>query len=107
MSITRDVVLKTAALAHLEFPAGDADRLAAQMSEILDYMDQLGELDTADVPPMSHSTVSEHVERTWRHDIVQPSLGTATATANAPEGFHGYFKVPSVITRATGDPQES
>lgn len=107
MSITRDVVLKTAALAHLDFPHEDVDHFAAQMSEILDYMDQLGELDTADVPPMSHSTISEHVERTWRHDIVRPSLGSATATANAPEGFHGYFKVPSVITRATGEPEES
>lgn len=107
MSITRDVVLKTAALAHLEMPSEDADRLVVQLSEILDYMDLLGELDTSEVPPMSHSTVSEHVERTWREDVVQPSLGAATAIANAPEGFHGYFKVPSVITRATGDPQES
>ncbi|MBK6314901.1 MAG: Asp-tRNA(Asn)/Glu-tRNA(Gln) amidotransferase subunit GatC [Blastocatellia bacterium] len=107
MSITRDVVLKTATLAHLELSPDDADRFAAQMSEILSYMDQLGELDTTNVAPMSHSSIAEHVERTWRHDVVKPSLGTSVATANAPEGFHGYFKVPSVITRATGESQES
>lgn len=39
MSITRDVVLKTAALAHLDFLHEDVDHFAAQMSEILDYME--------------------------------------------------------------------
>lgn len=107
MSISREVVLKTAALAHLDLSSEDADRFAAQMSEILAYMDQLGELDTAEIPPMSHSTLSEHVERTWRPDVVQPSLGAERATANAPEGYRGYFKVPSVITRATSESQES
>jgi len=107
MSISREVVLKTAALAHLELSGEDADRFAAQMSEILAYMDQLAELDTAGVPPMSHSTHAEHVERTWRADIVKPSLGSALATANAPEGFGGYFKVPSVITRAPREREES
>lgn len=107
MSITRDLVLKTAALAHLDMPVEEADRFAVQLSAILSYMDQLEELDTTDVPPMSHSTMSEHVERTWRHDLVQPSLGADVATANAPEGFRGYFKVPSVITRSTGEPEAS
>ena len=63
-------------------------------------MDQLNELDTSDVPPMSHSTLGEHVDRTWRPDEVRPSLGRDAATANAPEPFAGFFKVPSVISRS-------
>jgi len=107
MSITREVVLRTALLAHLEIGDEEAGVLSQQLSSILDYMDQLGELDTSDIPPMSHSTLAEEVDRTWRRDEPRPSLGQSIATANAPEAFHGYFKVPSVITRATGDEKES
>lgn len=103
MAITREQVLKTASLAQLDLTAEEVETFTAQLSEIIEYMGQLDELDTADVAPMSHSTLGEHVERTWRDDAVRPSLGQEAATANAPETFHGYFKVPSVITRAGGD----
>lgn len=107
MAITRDEVLKTATLAHLDLSEREAETFTAQLSSIIEYMGQLNELDTSEVPPMSHSTLGEHVERTWRDDEVAPSLGSETATANAPESFHGYFKVPSVITRATGESDAS
>ncbi len=107
MAITREQVVKTAALAHLELPDDEIETFTGQLSAIIDYMGQLNELDTSQVPPMSHSTLGEHVERTWRPDTVTPSLGSAVATANAPEGFRGFFKVPSVITRASGDPDAS
>src|SRR5262245_41221618 len=100
MAITREQVVKTAALAHLELGADEVETFTAQLSAIIEYMEQLNELDTSDVPPMSHSTLGENVERTWREDAVRPSLGPAAATANAPEAFHGYFKVPSAITRS-------
>lgn len=99
MAITRDQVEKTAALGYLELRPDEIDTFTAQLSEILEYMEQLNELRTDDVPPMSHSAIGEHVERTWRADVVRPSLGSEVATASAPEGFRGFFKVPSVITR--------
>ena len=99
MAITREQVLKTAALAHLELAPEEVDTFTEQLSAIIEYMDQLNELDTSAVPPMSHSTLGERVERTWRADEVRPSLGQDVATANAPESFAGFFKVPSVITR--------
>ena len=100
MPITREQVEKTAALAHLELGPEEVETFTGQLSAIIEYMDQLDELDTSEVPPMSHSTLGEHVERTWREDAVRPSLGQATATANAPEAFRGFFKVPSVIQRS-------
>jgi aspartyl-tRNA(Asn)/glutamyl-tRNA(Gln) amidotransferase subunit C len=100
MAITREQVLKTAALAHLELAPDEVDTFTEQLSAIIEYMDQLNELDTSAVPPMSHSTLGEHVERTWRDDDIRPSLGREAATANAPETFAGFFKVPSVITRS-------
>jgi aspartyl-tRNA(Asn)/glutamyl-tRNA(Gln) amidotransferase subunit C len=107
MAITREQVEKTAKLAHLELPADEIGTFTKQLSAIIDYMDQLNELDTSSVPPMSHSTLGEHVERTWRDDVVVPSLGSAVATANAPEAFRGFFKVPAVITRAGGEGETS
>ena len=102
MAITREQVTKTAALAHLELGPEEGDTFTGQLSASIDYMSQLDELDTSDAPPMSHSTLGEHVERTWRDDAVRPSLGSEAATANAPERFRGFFKVPSVITRPAG-----
>jgi aspartyl-tRNA(Asn)/glutamyl-tRNA(Gln) amidotransferase subunit C len=104
MAITRDEVLKTAALAHLQLTPEEADLFTEQLSSIIEYVGQLEELDTSDVPPMSHSTLGEHAEQTWREDVVRPSLGAEAATSGAPEPQLGYFKVPSVIKRSPGDP---
>jgi aspartyl-tRNA(Asn)/glutamyl-tRNA(Gln) amidotransferase subunit C len=103
MAITREEVLKTAALAHVQLTPDEVDLFTEQLSGIIEYVDQLKELDTSDVPPMSHSTLGEHAERSWRDDAVRPSLGGEEATAGAPEPQLGYFKVPSVIRRASGD----
>jgi len=103
MAITREQVERTAALSYLELEPAELETFTVQLSAILDYMSQLDELDTSDVAPMSHSTLGEHVERTWREDAVRPSLGQEAATANAPEKFRGFFKVPSVITRPSSE----
>jgi aspartyl-tRNA(Asn)/glutamyl-tRNA(Gln) amidotransferase subunit C len=100
MAITREEVLKTAALAHLQLAPDEVELFTEQLSAIIEYVDQLEELDTSAVPPMSHSTLGEHLERTWREDEVRPSLGSEAATANAPEPQLGFFKVPSVIRRS-------
>jgi aspartyl-tRNA(Asn)/glutamyl-tRNA(Gln) amidotransferase subunit C len=104
MAITREEVLKTATLAHLQLSPDEVDLFTEQLSSIIEYVDQLKELDTSDVPAMSHSTLGEHAEQTWRADEVRPSLGSDAATNGAPEPQHGYFKVPSVIRRSTGEP---
>ena len=107
MAITREQVLKTAALAHLKLSDDEVEVFTEQLSSIIDYVDQLGELDTSEVPPMAHSTLGEHVERTWRDDAPRPSLGSEAATANAPERFRGFFKVPAVISRPKGGEEPS
>jgi aspartyl-tRNA(Asn)/glutamyl-tRNA(Gln) amidotransferase subunit C len=98
MHITRTDVEKIAELARLELSAAEADSFTGQLSAILGYMDQLNELDTADVPPMSHcATAGGDAEYARRDDAVRPSLGQQAATANAPDAEAGYFKVPKVI----------
>ena len=97
MPITRTDVEKIAELARLELTDAETDSFTNQLSAILGYIDQLNELDTADVPPMSHCSTADDTAAARRDDIVRPGLGQEVATANAPDAADGYFRVPKVI----------
>ncbi|HNH85399.1 MAG TPA: Asp-tRNA(Asn)/Glu-tRNA(Gln) amidotransferase subunit GatC, partial [Acidobacteriota bacterium] len=58
MSITKQDVEKIAVLASLELTEEEKDRLTVQMGAIVDYFGELNKLDTSNVEPMSHSTLS-------------------------------------------------
>ena len=94
MAVTVDDVRYIAALARLRFSEADEHRLAEQMSTVLDYMDQLGELDTTGVPPMAHVLDLTNVTRP---DTVVQRITTDEALRNAPEADSDYFRVPKVI----------
>ena len=97
MPITRTDVEKIAELARLELTDAETDSFTNQLGAILGYIDQLNELDTADVPPMSHYATGDDTADARRDDVVRPSLGQQVATANAPDAEAGYFRVPRVI----------
>jgi len=99
MPITKTDVEKIAELARLELTTEETQSFTEQLSAILGYIDKLNELDTADVPPMSHSTTADgDTEYARRDDRVRASLGQQLATENAPDAEGGYFKVPKVIS---------
>jgi len=95
MAITTHDVEKIAQLANLRPSAADLDRLAAQMGAIVGYFDRLNELDTTDVPPMSHCSAVG--DTALRPDTPHTPPGTETALANAPASGYGHFKVPRVL----------
>ncbi|MBI4747285.1 MAG: Asp-tRNA(Asn)/Glu-tRNA(Gln) amidotransferase subunit GatC [Acidobacteria bacterium] len=97
MSITKDDVTKIAVLASLELTEEEKDRLTVQMGAIVNYFDELNKLDTSNVEPMSHSTLSGDPASTWREDITLPSLAQEEALGNAPQAGAGHFKVPRVL----------
>ena len=98
MPITKTDVEKIAELARLELTAEETESFTEQLSSILSYIDKLNELDTTDVPPMSHSTTAGgDTEYARRDDYSRPGLGQQLATENAPDAEAGYFKVPKVI----------
>lgn len=68
--------------------------MAQQMSSILDYMAKLNELDTEDVPPMSHVLDLSNV---FRDDEAEARITRDEALRNAPESDSEYFRVPKVI----------
>ena len=85
-----------AALAQLELDPGEADRLAAQLGEILEYVQMLREVDTTGIQPTTRAAAGHLPER---DDMVRPSLDRADALAGAPDASldAGLFKVPRVI----------
>ena len=90
---------KVAALARIALPDADAERLAPELSQILGWIEQLGEVDTDGVEPMS--TVIPNSLR-LRDDVVDadPLTGGGRRDAlmrNAPQAEHGFFTVPKVI----------
>ena len=54
MSLTREQVEKVSLLARLRLSGDELDTMTAQLGQIVEYVDQLGELDTSEVEPMAH-----------------------------------------------------
>ena len=94
MRVTTDDVRHIASLARLRFSEDEQERLAGDLSRILDYVDQLDELDTSAVPPMAH--VFE-APAAFRPDRAEQRILRDDALANAPDTDGTYFRVPKVI----------
>jgi aspartyl-tRNA(Asn)/glutamyl-tRNA(Gln) amidotransferase subunit C len=94
MSLDRKAVAHIATLARIRVPESDLDGLAGELSTILGWVEQLGEVDTAQVEPMS-SVVKVDLPR--RKDEVTDGNCRDKVLANAPEPAHGFFTVPKVV----------
>lgn len=98
MPITQTEVAKIAELANLALTAEEQQAFAQQLAAIVEYIDQLNELDTAQVKPWRQRSAGELLNSfATRTDLVEPSLGQALALAQAPDPDEGHFRVPRVI----------
>jgi aspartyl-tRNA(Asn)/glutamyl-tRNA(Gln) amidotransferase subunit C len=97
MKVTEKDVTYVADLANLELTDQERERMVRDLNSILDYIDRLNELDTANVPPMAQ-TVLQAVDVT-RQDALRPSLPHQAALQNAPDSDGDFFKVPKVIEK--------
>lgn len=94
MGLTRQEVEKVALLARLQFTPAELDTLTEQLGQIVDYMQLLGEVDTANVEPMAHPV---DIANVFRDDVVRPSLPREEALANAPHHDKEFYLVPAVL----------
>ena len=94
MKITRAEVEHIADLARLELAEEEIERLQSDLSQILEYVEQLNELDTTAVLPTAHVVAQEDV---LREDAPRPSLPIEDVLSNAPDAEHGYFRVHAVL----------
>jgi aspartyl-tRNA(Asn)/glutamyl-tRNA(Gln) amidotransferase subunit C len=90
--IDREQVLHVARLARLELNEDEVQRMAAELSKVLDHIEKIGELDLDGVPPTSHVV---EVANALRADEPRPCLPREVALANAPDVADGGFRVPS------------
>ena len=68
------------------------------MAQIVGYVEQLNEIDTADIEPMLGGLTAEGEKtRTIREDVPVPSLGQTAALSEAPSAVSGHFQVPKVL----------
>lgn len=81
-------------LAKLELSEEEKEQAKSDMGRMLDYIDKLGELDTADVEPMSHVFPVENV---FREDVVTNGNEREELLSNAPEEKDGMFVVPKTF----------
>ena len=95
--VNRDEILKIASLAKLHLSDEEVSLYTDQINEILEYMNQLDELDTEDIEPLSH--VLDQINMT-RKDEQIPSLTREEALKNAPKSDDDYFIVPNVIDKS-------
>jgi aspartyl-tRNA(Asn)/glutamyl-tRNA(Gln) amidotransferase subunit C len=94
MSVTRKDVEHIAELARLKFKDDELESFTVQLNEILEYMDQLNELDTENVEPLLHPVESNNV---FREDEMKHSIDREDALKNATQRDDEFFKVPKVI----------
>jgi len=94
MSVDRDTVAKIAKLARIRIEAEQMEPLAAELSNILGWIEQLNELDTEGVAPM---TSVVEIEAPLREDEVNDGDCRDQVLANAPDVAEGFFLVPKVV----------
>jgi aspartyl-tRNA(Asn)/glutamyl-tRNA(Gln) amidotransferase subunit C len=90
--IDRETVLHVARLARLELTESEQDRMAAELSGILEHVDRIAALDLDGVEPTSHVVALSNV---LRADEPEPCLPRDVALEAAPDPADGAFRVPS------------
>ncbi len=94
MRLTPEEVEHVALLARLRLSDEERERFTTQLNSILEHFEQLGQIDTSGVPPMSHAVPMSNV---LRADEPTASLSPEEALQNAPEQARDCFQVPRVI----------
>jgi aspartyl-tRNA(Asn)/glutamyl-tRNA(Gln) amidotransferase subunit C len=94
MKINRELLDKITHLARLEFNENDAEKMMADMTAIVEWVEKLKEVDTEGVEPL---TTMSHEINAVREDEVKEHLSRERALASAPKKDEEYFRVPKVI----------
>ena len=94
MPIDRAAVDHVARLARLQLSQAERDRMASELSHILEHAERVQALDLDGVEPTSHAL---DVRNVTRPDDTRPSLPQELALANAPAAEEGRFRVPRIV----------
>lgn len=96
MKITDKKIEELSHLARLNFNADDKEQIKVELEQILNFCEQLNQVNTDDVEPLIYmSDRTNHL----RDDVVKPSLDKKLALKNAPNADSDYFRVSKVIKK--------
>ncbi len=94
MKIDKETLQKIAHLARLEFDEKDSEKMMQDMTNMVNFVEKLNEVDTTGVEPL---TTMSHEINALREDEVKPHLDHKEALKNAPKKDADYFRVPKVL----------
>ena len=94
MAIDAATVRKVARLARIAEPEDKLEALAKELTGIMTWIEQLGEVDTDGVEPMTSAVA---VALPMREDVVTDGGDPAKVLSNAPKTVDGFFVVPKVV----------
>jgi len=94
MKISKQEVLKTAELARLDFKDSNLEKFTEQLGRILEYIEDLNELNTDDIEPTFHVL---ELSTPLREDKILQLITSEEALHNAPEKDEDFFVVPKII----------
>jgi aspartyl-tRNA(Asn)/glutamyl-tRNA(Gln) amidotransferase subunit C len=94
MALSVEQVRWAAHLSRLELDPADLEKMAAQLSSIIDYVNLLQAVNTDGIEPMAHPLPVQNV---FRDDVPVASLPTNAALANAPDRNGDFYSVPAVL----------
>jgi aspartyl-tRNA(Asn)/glutamyl-tRNA(Gln) amidotransferase subunit C len=92
--IDREQIRKVAHLARLELTEAEEEQFTTQVGSILEYFEQLSELDTENIKP---TTRAIDVSNVTRPDELQPFTDLQSIMAAAPDVEGDFFKVPKIL----------
>jgi aspartyl-tRNA(Asn)/glutamyl-tRNA(Gln) amidotransferase subunit C len=96
MEVNDQLIDKLASLSRLQFDATEKAAIKTDLQNMIQFIDQLNELDTIGVEPLLHMSDNVNV---LRADEVQGSISRDEALKNAPVHDEQFFKVPKVIQK--------
>ncbi len=94
MALSGDQVRWVAHLARLEISEAEVAMFTEQLSKVVDYIEQLKEVDTEGVEPMAHALPINNI---FRDDELRESLPVDEALTNAPDRKGDFYSVPAVL----------
>ena len=94
MSVDTATVRHIAKLARLAMSDAEVEALVPELNNILGWVEQLGEIDTSGIEPLT-AVIDQKLR--LRDDVVDDGGIRDAVLANAPEAQHGFFAVPKVI----------
>ncbi len=94
MKIDTELISYLEELSRLKLSEDEKNKAQSDLNRILDYIDKLAELDTADIEPLSHPF---EFTNNFREDEAKPSADRELILKNAPEKKDGCFKVPKTV----------